>query len=214
MAEKKAVQARVRSVLEEPSALAVARVYAEAFLDAAQTVGVEASLEEFKSFIDDVCGTYPEFDKLLRSGLLNRDEKRAVIDRAVAPHGSEFFTNFLRVLARHDRLDLLPLILGESTTLYETRSGKRRVQVHTAEKLTPENLAKIHNRLKEFLPFEPIVEAHQDESLIGGLIVRVGDTVFDSSLKTRMKQLRNNLLHRSHHEIQSGRNRFSHPTGD
>ena len=100
-------------MLEDPSAQAVARTYAEAFLKAAGSVGVEASLEEFESFLDDVLAVNPEFASLLFSGILGRDEKISIINRAIAPHGSDIFVNFLRVLARHGRLELLSLIFKE-----------------------------------------------------------------------------------------------------
>ena len=53
-----------------------------------------------------------------------------------------------------------------------------------------------------------------DESLIGGLVIQVGDTVYDSSLRTRIKTLAGRLTERTLNEIQSGRDRFSHPEGD
>jgi F-type H+-transporting ATPase subunit delta len=58
--------------------------------------------------------------------------------------------------------------------------------------------------------FEPILETRLDTSLLGGVIIRIGDTVYDSSLRTRMKQLHERLRERSLHEIQVGRDRFSH----
>ena len=174
MAEKKAVQARVRSVLEDPSALAIVRVYADAFLDAAKSAGVDASLEEFNSFVDDVLGTYPRFDRLLCSGLLNRDEKLAIIDRVIAPRGSEFFTTFLRVLARARPARSVAADSGRVKLIHETRSGKTPRAGAYRRRLTSVNLDKIHRRLKEFLPFEPILEAHRDASLIGGLVIQSG----------------------------------------
>jgi F-type H+-transporting ATPase subunit delta len=119
---------RVPSVLEDPSAQAVARVYAGAFLDAAGG-SVSGSLEEFASFLDDVLGQFPDFNAVLLSGVIGRDEKIRLIDNVVGPYGSPLFVNFLRVLARHDRLDLLPHILRESQVEHERRSNRRRVQV-------------------------------------------------------------------------------------
>jgi F-type H+-transporting ATPase subunit delta len=49
---------------------------------------------------------------------------------------------------------------------------------------------------------------------LGGIVIRVGDTIYDSSLALRIKQLRERLRQRSLHEIQSGRDRFGHPEGD
>ncbi|MEX0715782.1 MAG: ATP synthase F1 subunit delta [Planctomycetaceae bacterium] len=207
-------QRRIRSVLEDPSAQAIARVYADAFLDAAAAHGVDDALEEFGSFVDDVLDAYPEFADILTSGIVGRDEKLELIDRVVQPFGSELFTNFLRVLARHDRLDLLPAILHESRHRHELRSGRQRVRVVTASAVAQSTHDRIRDLLGRSLPFEPVIDSHVDPALLGGMIIRVGDTVYDSSLRTRLHELRKRLQQRTLHEIQSGRDRFSHPTGD
>lgn len=213
MAEE--VQTRVRSVMDDPSVMQIARVYASAFLDAAKsTVGVDAALEEGQSFVDDVLSKNAEFERLLVSSMTNRDDKLKLIDRVVAGRGSDFFVNFLRVLARHDRLDILPAALQAARIANERQSGRKRVSVRTAKPLSNESREAIVQRLKSAFAFDPILEAVIDPSLIGGMVIRVDDTIYDSSLRTRLKQLRSRLRERSLHEIQTGRNRFSHPEGD
>ncbi len=205
---------RPQHVLEDPSAKAVARVYAKAFLDAAQSVGVENAFEEFTSFVDDVLNVNDQFADLLTGQLVGRDDKLGIIDRVVAPRGSEFFTNFLRVLARHERLDLLPLILSESWLAHETQAGRQRVKIRTAAPLDDAKLALIKERLAAALPFEPVLIPEVDASLLGGLVVQIGDTVHDGSLRTRIGNLSQRLRERYLHEIQSGRDRFSSPEGN
>jgi F-type H+-transporting ATPase subunit delta len=208
------VHTRPPSVMQDPSAQQIARVYADAFLRAAAAIGAPQALEEYASFLTDVLDRQPEFASLLYSRVMGRDEKIKMIDRIVAPHSSEVFANFLRVLARHERLDLLPLVFRESQQRHETLSGRRRVQVTSARALSDSAQHKIKSQLVESFPFEPILETSVDESLLGGLVIRIGDTVYDTSLRTRLRQLRGRLLQRSLHEIQSGRDRFSHPEGD
>ena len=70
--------------MEDPSAQAIARVYADAFLTAASGAGVADALGEFASFIDDVVRANPQFDAIFTSGLLSRDEKLGIIDRVIA----------------------------------------------------------------------------------------------------------------------------------
>ncbi len=80
--------------------------------------------------------------------------------------------------------------------------------------LSDQSRDRIRQRLAESLPFEPILETQVDPSLIGGIVIRVGDTVYDSSLATRVTQLRDRLQQRSLYEIQSGRDRFSSAEGN
>ncbi len=207
-------QTRPSHVLEDPSAKAVARVYALAYLNAAASAGVSDPLEELKSFHDDVLVPQPEFTRLLTSEVTSRDDKQGIIDRVVQPRASEFFVRFLKVLAAHGRLDLLPVISTEAQSEYETRSGQKRVTVKSAVALSDSQVKSIADRLHAALPFDPIVVPEVDESLLGGLVIQVGDTVYDSSLKSRLKSLQHRLRERYLHEIQSGRDRFSHSEGN
>src|SRR4051794_28117104 len=117
-------------VLEDPSAKAVAQMYSQAYLDA--TGASAGALDEFTSFVDEVLQKFPEFDQLLTSEIINREHKLQLIERVVSARGTPLFTNFLRVLGRHDRLNLLPLILSEAWLEFEHRNGKRRVTVRSA----------------------------------------------------------------------------------
>jgi F-type H+-transporting ATPase subunit delta len=199
-------------VLEDPSAKAVARMYAQAFLNSAG--GSQAALDEFTSFVDEVLRRFPDFARLLTSEVTGREEKLQLIERIVAPRGTRLFTSFLRVLGRHDRLNLLPLILGEAWLEFERRSGKQRVTVRSAAPLTESQLERVKGRLAATLPYEPIMLPVVDASLIGGLVIQIGDTVHDGSVRTRLKNLGNRLKEKYVHEIQSGRNRFSHSEGN
>ena len=214
MNEPQEPRAHVPSVMEDPGAQQVARVYANAFLGAAAATGVEDLLEEFTSFHDDVVRRNPEFWGLLSEDVLSEDDRLGLIDRVVAPVGSELFTSFLKVLARHGRVGLLPLILREAHIHHELQTGRRRVQVTSAVALTDDQQEQVRGRIREKFEFDPILEPRVDAAVLGGVIVQIGDTVYDGSLRTRMKQLRNRLRQRSLHEIQSGRDRFSHPEGD
>lgn len=205
---------RPTHVLEDPSAKAVARVYAVAFLDAAASTGAEEPLQELTALWDEVLAPRPEALRLLTSEATSRDDKLGMIERAVAPNASELLTNFLRVLARHERLNLLPVILTEAWKEHEARSNQKRVTIRSAVELTADQMQQIQSRLESALPYHPVLQPVHDPSMVGGLMIQVGDTVFDGSLRTRLKNLQDRLRERYLHEIQSGRDRFSHPSGD
>ncbi len=203
---------RVTSVLDDPGAQAIANVYAESFLTAAEQTGVaggmDGALEEFTSFMDDVLNAHPQFRDVLVSDQVKRDDKLGIIDRVIAPSGSPFFINFLKVLAKHDRMDLLPVILQQTWRKFEVRSGRRPVEVTSAKPLSEDSLNEVRQKLQASLPFEPILHSHVDPALLGGLVIQIGDTVYDTSLRTRMNQLRDKLRRRSLNEIQRQRDRF------
>jgi F-type H+-transporting ATPase subunit delta len=152
----------------------------------------------------------PEFARLLSSAVVGKDDKLKLIDNVLGGRANPLFVNFLRVLARHERLDLLAPIHRQAVLQHELRAGKQRVQVTVAREVSPETRRAIEESLAKVLPFTPIVELTVDPELLGGMKIRVEDTVYDGSLRTRLKQLRQQVQQRSTHEIQSGRDRFSH----
>ena len=214
MAGQTQIKTRIESVMEDPHQGAIARVYADAFLNAIPPADVDEALGEFRSFVEEVLNRQPDFARLIQSDTVSRDQKLDLINRVVAGRASDLFTNFLRVLARHDRLSLLTLILAQTAIEQEKRSGKKRVQVISAQPLSEATVEKIRERLAGVLSTQPVVESAVDPNMLGGLRIRVGDTVYDGSLRARLKQLVHHVRERSLHEIQSGRNRFSHSERD
>ena len=107
------LRTRLPSVMEDPSARSVAKVYSQAYLDSAGTDGSSAAMEELGSFVSEVLGANPEFDRMLRTQGLNIDAKLRLLETVVVPRSSPLFANFIRVVAHHDRLDLLPLIYAD-----------------------------------------------------------------------------------------------------
>ena len=208
------LRTRLPTVMEDPSARSVAKVYSQAYLDSAGAEGVSAALEELGSFVGEVLGANPEFDRMLRTQGLSVDSKVQLLEKVVVPRSSPLFANFVRVVAHHDRLDLLPLIHDLSVREVERRLGQRRVQVTSAVELSSETLDSIRNSMATALSTQPILETRVDPSLLGGITIRVGDTVYDGSLKTQVKQLRVRLRERCLNEIQRGRDRFSHQDGN
>lgn len=198
----------------DPQMQSIARTYADAFLNAAPAGQVEGLIDEFSSFVNDFLAKQPQFKSLLESAMVSRDEKLGLIDRTVAKVASPTLANFLGVVANHERLGMLAQILNETVKQHEIRTGRGRVQVISARALTAQATENIQRQLAQTLPFQPVIEARVDPSLLGGLIIRVGDTVYDGSLRTRLKQLRTRMQQRSIHEIQSGRDRFSHSERD
>jgi F-type H+-transporting ATPase subunit delta len=108
-------------------------------------------------------------------------------------------------------MELIDEIREVVVRVREELAGQQRVVVRSAQPLTDKSRQRVASQLKDKLGFDPILQESVDEGLIGGLIIQVGDTVYDSSLRTRLKTLAGRLTERTLNEIQSGRDRFSHP---
>jgi F-type H+-transporting ATPase subunit delta len=206
--------ARVSSVMDDPGVKSIARVYAVALLDATPAAELPNLLEEAQSFVADVLDPNPAFERLLCTPATLLGAKLQFIEQVVSPRCSPLFTNFLRVLARHGRLDVVRAVVAALVHEQEVRSGKVRVQVRSATPLSDGARQAIAQRLAASLSAEPILEESVEAGLLGGLVIRVGDTVYDGSVKNRLKQLRAKLRERCLNEIQRGRDRFRHSEGN
>jgi F-type H+-transporting ATPase subunit delta len=193
----------------------VGAVYAEAFLGAAETAGLtESLLAQFDSLLADVLDPFPKLEEILASALVAHDEKADILDRTLGRQASPVFLNFLKVVARHGRLDCLRVIHRQTHELYDRMRGRVPVRVTTASPLAGELAGRIAQNLRALIDGEPILETAVDPQLIGGVVVRVGDTVFDGSIATQLENVRQQMIDRTAHEIQSRRDRFRYPAGN
>ncbi|NIL98581.1 MAG: ATP synthase F1 subunit delta [Planctomycetales bacterium] len=185
----------------------VGTVYAKALYDAAQGEAA-AVIQEFQSLVGDVLDAFPDFEKLLASPMIPADQKRDIVQRTLGGQISPLLLNFLRVVAKNERLGNLRAILGCLIDLHNQRSGRVRVDVTTATTLADSTAAALKDRIRSLLGREPELVVRTDPRLIGGLQLRVGDTVYDGSVLTNLQQLRSRLRQRNVEEIETNRQRF------
>jgi F-type H+-transporting ATPase subunit delta len=188
----------------------LAAVYAEAVLNAAESKHqVTEVLEELDSLIDDVASGNRQLGALLLGGAVGRKTRKAAIEKAFSGRACDTFYKFLLVLNDHERLDLLRPIRRAVNDLHDDRLRRLRVHLYSAVPLTEEVKSRILKSVRDFFKLEPVLVSHVDPALLGGLKVRIGDKIFDGTVRARINNLRNQLIARSSHEIQSGRDRFS-----
>jgi F-type H+-transporting ATPase subunit delta len=99
------------------------------------------------------------------------------------------FSSFVKVLMHYRRLELLPEIAAQFETLKRARNHKLMVKVTSAVAMEPEQLERLAVRLRERFGSEIEMQTDIDAALIGGLVVRAGDKVIDSSVRGRLEQL-------------------------
>jgi F-type H+-transporting ATPase subunit delta len=193
----------------------VGDVYAEALLGAAEKAGLtDAVLAEFDSLLFDVLDVFPRLEEILASALVSHEEKSGVLDRTLGTQASPVFLRFLKVVSAHGRLDCLRAIHRQARRLCDRMRGRVRVQVSTATPLGADVAQRIAHGLRGLLDGEPVLDQLVDPDLIGGVVVRVGDTVYDGSVATQLQSVRQQMIDRTAHEIQSRRDRFRYPAGN
>jgi F-type H+-transporting ATPase subunit delta len=188
----------------------VAKVYAEALLRAANQSGQDAAvLQELRSLVDDVFRRDPAIEQFLSSPAVGRERKAEVIKRAFGGRASELLTNFLTVLNAHDRMEVLRAVARAYNDMYDRGQNRMQVLVRSAVPLADDQRERIAGELRAAFGKEPVLHASVEPALLGGLVVQVDDWVYDASVRTRLDLIRKQLVERSSHAIQTGRDRFS-----
>jgi F-type H+-transporting ATPase subunit delta len=192
--------------------LALARRYAAALVDAAENEGgADPALDELAELEAEVWKRFPRLAEVLASSRVRRADKDRILCTVFEGRASSLVLRFLRVLNRHGRLGILGSVLREARALWNQRNRRIPVQVRSAVPLDEPQLQSLRQRLSRLVDGTPILTVGTDPGLIGGLVVQVGDHLYDASVKNRLAQLRHRLIEGKTHEIQSRRDQFSHP---
>lgn len=189
----------------------LSRVYAEALVSVADKHGQADEVEqELHGIVDYVILRDPRAGQLLMSKAISRQQKEPLLREAFEGKVTDTLLRFLLVLNQRDRLDQFRAIWVAYRNLLDERAKRVRVKVRTAIPLPEDQLQRLTDLLRGSLRLDPVLEISVEPSLLAGMIVRVGDEVYDSSVSTRVENIRNQLLSGRNHEIQAGRDRFSY----
>ncbi|MGA0038847.1 MAG: ATP synthase F1 subunit delta [Pirellulales bacterium] len=194
----------------DPSAGKVARVYAQAILEAAERKGcLSEVLEELRALGTDVLPKVPKARFVFDSPRVPLEEKTALIDRLTAGRMLPTTTHALHVLARHGRLGILAEVADAAAKLADELAGRREALLTTAVALSADEQQKVVADVEQKLGVSLSARFSVDPALIGGLVVRVGDTVYDQSIASGLASLGGKLHRRTINEIQHGRDRLT-----
>lgn len=175
----------------------VAEQYAEALSDIGQENGVEEALQDQLADFVEVFQDSEMLQKALMNPAIDLDERRDLIRSISQKAGWEtYLQNFLLLLVDNHRLS----IVGEINELFrqqiEKREGKLRTKVETAQPLTDDQEESIQNALARVTGKDIILETNVDESLLGGVVARLGSMVYDGSVRTKLDSLQGRILER------------------
>jgi F-type H+-transporting ATPase subunit delta len=185
-------------------------VYAKALLGAAEKAGqAEAVVEELESLVSDVLNKLPQLEETLRTPRLAHEERLTIIDRAFGGRVFPTTLTFLKVLSKHSRLDCLRAIARAARKQLNAMQNRVEVIVETAHPLSNPLRDRIVGRLTELLGKQVVLATKINPDLLGGLVVRVGDTVYDASLAARLKRMQEVTLDHTKQALRESLERFA-----
>jgi len=168
----------------------IAKRYATALYDlgagAKALDSTAGDLRDLQAMIDDSV----DLQRLIRSPLMTRENQwkamEALLRKAKA---GDLTRRFIGVVADNRRLFALPVIIERFLRLLAERRGELTAEVTTANKLNAKQQAALAAALKKELGAKVAIELKVEPAILGGLIVRVGSRMFDSSLQTKLQRM-------------------------
>jgi F-type H+-transporting ATPase subunit delta len=170
----------------------IAARYAAALFDLAKEGGSLPALETDVTAIDDALAASPELREVIASPVISRDDQSRAIAAVAAKLGlSPLVVNTLALMAGKRRLFVLPQLVTDLRTRIATEKGEVTADVVAATKLTAAQAKALAEVLKAKVGKTVKLNTTVDEGLIGGLIVKLGSTMIDTSVRSRLAGLQN-----------------------
>ena len=176
------------------SASLVARRYARALLELGTAQGQLDALVEELAAVGDAWEASPELRNAIENPLVPLAAKKAVLTELAAKINASTTTrSTLLLLLDRRRAQALPYIARTLRELADARKGIVRAEVTTAAPLADDYYKRLQATLETMTGKSVVVDRRTDAALIAGVVTRIGDRIFDGSLRTRLQTLRDAL---------------------
>ncbi len=176
------------------SSVITSRRYASALLSAAEEGNFLDQIVEELQVIKVVLEHSRDLVQALRSPLVEGDKKIHILEDIFRDSIGEKMFIFLKLIARKKRAGLLPEIIDEFQVLLDEKRGIINVDISSAVELSDEQSSELVNRLEVYTGKKIRPRMALDEGLIGGVSVKIGDTIFDGSISHQLQRFRQALV--------------------
>jgi F-type H+-transporting ATPase subunit delta len=173
----------------------VSKTYGEALFEVASENGKIRELTDEISNVESILKDNPDFQKLMLHPGIPKQEKLKVVEEVFGGKVSDELTGFFRIIVENERYKELDSVFKYFEAKVKETEGIGVAYVTTAVQLPDDRKEQVKKRLLETTSYNKM-EMHYDvdTSLIGGMVIRIGDRVVDSSIRTRLNDLTRQLL--------------------
>lgn len=168
--------------------------YARTLLDLANERQQAEGMAQELGQLQEIVEANPAFKTILSDPAIRTSDRTALLEKVFSGNVSPLMWNFLRVLNSRGALKLLGEIADAYEDLLNDQMGRVEVDVTVAQKLSADELEEVRQRVSKALKKEAVVHQYVDESIIGGLVLRVGDQMIDASVRHQLQAMRERLL--------------------
>ncbi len=171
----------------------VSRTYSQALFEVALENNKFDEYNEELKFIVSICKEQPEFYEILKTPKINISEKKKIIDEIFKEKISQELINFIKIILDKRRVKNLFSISKEFEEMVYEHKGIVKAKAITTIPLGKREIEKLQKKLSEITNKTVILENEIDKSLIGGVMIKLGDKVIDGTIKGKLEQLENSL---------------------
>lgn len=176
------------------SVQAIARRYAAALADVVVARGEAREVQEELSAWAEMTAANPQLLEVFRNPTIPYEQKRRVVGALIErTRPRQTTANFIQVLLQNQRLADLAEINQNFALELDRRSGTVSAQVTTARPVPPQEQEVLRARLGELTRSNVRLQFDVDESLIGGIVTRIGSTVYDGSVRNQLEQIKHRM---------------------
>jgi F-type H+-transporting ATPase subunit delta len=172
------------------TAVALAKAILELADERKQVDAVQQDLRGLKAAMKEV----PALKTFFSSPAVSDADRNRVLNDTLLPRVNPLTGNFLKMLSAKEALAELPDISTAFDQLLDDRAGKVEVLLTVAKQLNPGELDQARQRISTAIKKEAVVTQKVDESILGGMIIRIGDTLMDGSVSAQLKALEKKLV--------------------
>lgn len=180
--------------VSEPASISagIAARYASALFELAKESGALAAVESDADALETALNASADLRDLISSPVYSREDQGAAIAAVVSKMGlSGLSANTLALMAAKRRLFVLPQLVTKLRDLISAEKGEITAEVTSAVALTPAQASELAEAIKARVGKTVKLKTAVDEALIGGLVVKVGSTMIDTSIRAKLASLQN-----------------------
>ena len=180
--------------MSEPASisLGIAARYASALFDLAKEGGALSALETDATALSETLAASADLREVIASPVISREDQGKALAAIAAKLGlSTLMSNTIALMADKRRLFVLPQLVSQLADLIAAEKGEVTAEVTAARALTAAQSKKLAETLKARVGKTVKLKTTVDESLIGGLVVKLGSTMIDTSVKAKLAALQN-----------------------
>jgi F-type H+-transporting ATPase subunit delta len=174
----------------------IARNYAEALLTLASKADDAAGWGKLIRDVANGVDENPTLKLFLESPKISEAQKEEILFKALGDNVPRHFLRFLQTLVRKRRQMLIPEIAQEYETLLDVHEGRIHANVTVAREASAVDEARIGEQLSRVIGKKVVPHMNVNPAILGGVVVKIGDTVMDGSVRRRLATLRGRMIAR------------------